>query len=180
MESLQICNSVQNEQQDLHAGWEALCLRVLEIMGDEKLRIAIDQGLVKVNFFEPESLIIQNTIEDLNNAKSYAEALADIIPEFNEDGTELKRSKFIYTIVRDRLNIDWTIIDDQLSELEVTKNADILKNNIRKVVQEYLDNTEQQQYGDNDGDGIMSEEDAYSGKDTSEYGEYGDLGDEEL
>ena len=180
MESLQICNSVQNEQQDLHAGWEALCLRVLEIMGDEKLRIAIDQGLIKVNFFEPESLIIQNTIEDLNNAKSYAEALADIIPEFNEDGTELKRSKFIYTIVRDRLNIDWTIIDDQLSELEVTKNADILKNNIRKVVQEYLDNTEQQQYGDNDGDGLMSEEDAYSGKDTSEYGEYGDLGDEEL
>ena len=165
MESLQICNNIRNEQQDLHDSWERMCLEVLQIMGDDDVRNAIDNGLVKVDFFEPESLIIQNTVDAMSNVKSYAEGLADLIPEFNEDGSEMKRMKFIYGIVKDKLNIDWATIETQLKEISIDQIGSNLDADIRKIVAEYMQNTEQRQYGDQNGDGVVSEDDNISNTD---------------
>lgn len=165
MESLQICNNIRNEQQDLHDSWERMCLEVLQIMGDDDVRNAIDNGLVKVDFFEPESLIIQNTVDAMSNVKSYAEGLADLIPEFNEDGSEMKRMKFIYGIVKDKLNIDWATIETQLKEISIDQIGSNLDADIRKIVAEYMQNTEQRQYGDQNGDGVVSEDDNVSNTD---------------
>lgn len=165
MESLQICNNIRNEQQDLHDSWERMCLEVLRIMGDDDVRNAIDNGLVKVDFFEPESLIIQNTVDAMSNVKSYAEGLADLIPEFNEDGSEMKRMKFIYGIVKDKLNIDWATIETQLKEISIDQIGSNLDADIRKIVAEYMQNTEQRQYGDQNGDGVVSEDDNVSNTD---------------
>lgn len=159
MESLQICNSIRNEQQDLHDSWEAMCLEVLRIMGSEDTQDAIEKGLVKVQFFEPKSLILQNTIDDINNAKNFAEAIADIIPEFNEDGNELKRNKFVYAMVKERTNIDWAFVENELKEIDITQIGDSLEAEVRKIIREYMENIEQQQYGDQNGDGIVTGED---------------------
>lgn len=165
MESLQICNNIRNEQQDLHDSWERMCLEVLSIMGDDDVRNAIDNGLIKVDFFEPESLIIQNTVDAMSNVKSYAEGLADLIPEFNEDGSEMKRMKFIYGIVKDKLNIDWATIETQLKEISIDQIGSNLDADIRKIVAEYMQNTEQRQYGDQNNDGVVSEDDNISNTD---------------
>lgn len=165
MESLQICNSIINEQQDLHDNWERLVLEVLHIMGSEDTQKAIDQNLVKVEFFEPESLIIQNTIEDLNNVKNYAENIADIIPEFNEDGAEIKRSKFIYTFIKDRLNIDWEAMENMMKENAIDQVDDQMQSEIRTVAREYKENTEEREFGEK-----SYEEETL--EDNSDYGEF--------
>ena len=165
MESLQICNSIINEQQDLHDNWERLVLEVLRIMGSEDTQKAIDQNLLKVEFFEPESLIIQNTIEDLNNVKSYAESIADIIPEFNEDGAEIKRSKFIYTFIKERMNIDWEALENMMKENAIDQVDDQMQAEIRTTAREYKDNTEEREFGDKS----YAEETL---EDKSDYGEF--------
>ena len=175
MESLQICNSVRNEQQDLHDAWEAMCLEILRIMGSDATKAAVDNGSIKVAFYEPKSLILQNTIDDLNNAKSEADAIADIIPEFNLDGSEKLRSKFVYRRVKERTNIDWTAIEASLKDIKIDVNYDTLEEEIRKVIQEYMENQQSVIYGDTNNDGMRSEDDRLSG-DHDEYGEYADMG----
>lgn len=159
MESLQICTTIRNEQQDLHDSWEAMCLKVLEIEGDPATRDAVKQGKIKVEFYEPLSLIVQNTVDDLNNAKNYAEAIADVIPEFNIDGSEQKRNKFIYKIVKDRTNIDFTEIEHVLSEIDIDTIPDELEAKIRETIQEYKENIKMNTYGDTNGDGVVSDND---------------------
>ena len=159
MESLQIANMIRNEQQELHDVWEQMCLDILKIMGSEDTRNAVDEGKIEVEFFEPKSLILQNTIEDINNAKTFAEAIADIIPEFNEDGAEKKRSMFIYNIVKDRTNIDWTNYERVLSDIGIETIDDELEANIRKIIQDYMENTKVEQYGDINNDGIVTDDD---------------------
>lgn len=159
MESLQIANMIRNEQQELHDVWEQMCLDILKIMGSEDTRNAVDEGKIEVEFFEPKSLILQNTIEDINNAKTFAEAIADIIPEFNEDGAEKKRSMFIYNIVKDRTNIDWTNYERVLSDIGIETIDDELEANIRKIIQDYMENTKVEQYGDTNNDGIVTDDD---------------------
>lgn len=171
MESLQICNAVRNEQQDLHDNWEAMCLRVLSIMGTDATKSAVDQGMVKVQFYEPKTLILQNMIDDLNNVKSFADALADIIPAFNLDGTEKLRTKFIYRIVKEKSNQDWQFIEELLRSVRVDINADELEELIQKVIQEYKENVEQHQLGDANQDGVVDQDDRLH----SEYGEYSDM-----
>lgn len=165
MESLQICNSVINEQQDLHDPWERLVLEVLRIMGTEDTQKAIDQNLIKVEFFEPETLIIQNTIEDLNNVKNYAENIADIIPEFNEDGSEIKRSKFIFTFIKERMNIDWEALENMLADNAIDQVDDQMLADIRTTAREYKENTEEREFGDKS----YAEETL---EDKSEFGEF--------
>lgn len=171
MESLQICNSVKNEQQDLHDSWEAMCLRVLEIMGTDDTKQAISRGQVTVEFYEPKSLIIQNTIDDLNNAKQYAESMADIIPEFNEETAEYSRSKFIYQIVKEQTNIDWAKFEAILPEIKVIAVGDQLDARIRELVREYMDNIQEEQYGQDNGDstGEEGEEGELTGEDEDMY-----------
>ena len=165
MESLQICNSIINEQQDLHDNWERLVLEVLRIMGSDDTKSAIDQNMISVEFFEPESLIVQNTIEDLNNIKNYAENIADIIPEFNEDGAEVKRSKFIYTFIKDRLNIDWDALENMMKENAIDQVDDQMQAEIRTTARDYKENTEERDFGDKS----YAEETL---SDESEYGEF--------
>jgi len=151
MESLQICNNIKSEQQDLHDSWEAMCLRVLEIMGDSDVREAIGRGQITVEFYEPKSLIIQNTIDDLNNAKTFAESIADIIPEFNEESAEYSRSKYVYQIVKDQTNIDWSRFEAILPEIKIAAVGDQLDAKIRELVREYMDNIQEERYGENNG-----------------------------
>ena len=160
MESLQICNSIKNEQQDLHDAWEAMCLRVLSICGSDQTREAITQGLVEVTFFTPKSLVMQNTIDDLNNAKSYAENIADIIPDFNVENAESKRNKFIYSRIKSMVNLDWTAIDNDIKECAIDSVGDEIESKMQQIIQEYKDNIVEQRYGDENGDGIVTEEDS--------------------
>ena len=171
MESLQICNSIRNEQQDLHDAWENMCLKVLSIMGTEATQKAIEQGMIKVQFYEPKSLILQNTIDDLNNAKSYADAIADIIPEFNMDGSEKRRTKFVYRLVKERTNIDWSFIEDTLEQIKIDVESDNLDEEIEKTKQEYKENVREQVFGDSNSDGVVDQDDQLH----SEYGDYSDM-----
>lgn len=159
MESLQICNSIRNEQQDLHDAWSDMCLEILSIMGTDATQKAVKDGKITVDFYEPKSLIIQNIIDDLNNAKQLAESIADIIPEFNEEGAETKRSKFIYNIIKKRTNIDWGPIEKELAEIGINIIDDELEAEIRKIIREYNENTKEEQYGDSNGDGIVTDDD---------------------
>lgn len=177
MESLQICNAIRNEQQDAHDPWESLCLQVLKIMGTDATKLAIDQDRIKVQFFEPKSLIIQNTIDDLNNAKSLAEAIADIVPEFNEEGAETKRNKFIYRIVKERTNIDWGMIEDVLKDIQIDVLGDDLEAELRKIITEYKENTKTELYGDTNNDRMVDDQDHVT-PEEEQYGEYADMGEE--
>lgn len=172
MESLQICNSIRNEQQDLHDHWEAMCLDILRIMGSDATKAAVEQGMVEVQFYEPKSLILQNTIDDLNNAKSFADAIADIIPQFNMDGSEKKRSKFVYRIVKERTNLDWNFIEETLEEINIDAESDALEEEIEKVKQEYKENSKDVNLLDSNSDGSIDQDDQLH----NEYGEYSDMG----
>lgn len=160
MESLQIANSVRCEQNDLHDPWEAMCLKVLEIMGNEETKNAVKTGLVKVSFFSPKSLITLNSIDDINNAKNFAETIADIIPQFNEEGptTTLMRNKFVEKVVRERSNLDWSLIDTYLEACKLDVVSADLDAKIRSIVAEYMENTEVQQYGDTNNNGMPDDE----------------------
>lgn len=160
MESLQICNSVLNEQQDLHDSWEAMCLEVINIMGTEATRKAIERGQIKVSFFEPKSLILQSINDELNNAKTHAENIADIIPAFNNsENSEIKRNKFIYMAVKEMVNVDWAAYEKMLAEANITSVADEMESDIAKTIQEYKENIKEEQYGDSNGDGIVTDDD---------------------
>lgn len=163
MESLQICNMVRNEQQDLHDGWERMCLEVIKIMGKDETKKAVDRGEIRVKFFEPKSLMLQNSIEDINNAKSYAENIADIIPEFNGENMEQKRSKFVYMMVKEMVNLDWGFFEQMLKEANISAVGDKLEDTIRKIAQEYEENIREEQYGDSNGDGLVTDDDTGTG-----------------
>ena len=164
MESLQICTSVRNEQQDLHDAWEAMCFAILKIMGSDATRTALENGQIEVKFFEPKSLIIQNIIDDINNVKNLAENIADIIPEFNAEDSEQKRSNFIYRVVKTRTNLDFGEFEDILREVNITSIDDSLKTEIAKLIREYMENTKEVQYGDANSDGLA---DGMSGSEIS-------------
>jgi len=176
MESLQICNSVRNEQQDLYDPWCAMCLRVLEIMGNDATKAALDNGQIEIKFFEPKSLIIQNIIDDLNNVKSLAENFADLVPRYNIDGMDGERSKFIYDVVKRNSNLDFSDYEEIVEEAKITAIDDSLLAKISELIREYLENTQERQYGDTTGDGLadggageVSSEDEYgSGMEDSE------------
>lgn len=149
MESLQICISIRNEQQDLLPSWEAMCLRVLEIMGSDRLKDAVKNNQVEVRFYEPKSLIIQNTIDDLNNVKSLAEYIADITPEFNDEGMERARDRFIFDYIASTSNYDFAAVRDLIKEVRIRAvNDSALETKIRELIQSYADNTQEVEYGD--------------------------------
>lgn len=158
MESLQICNAVKSEQNELHDTWEEMCLAILRIMGNDDTINAVNNGLVKVSFFAPRSLIIQNTIDDLNNSKGLAEAIAEIIPEFNADEIDqTKRNKFVYMMVKERTNLDWKYVEDILRECGIDAMGEELENEIRANIKELKDNTQESNYQDVDNDGVVDD-----------------------
>lgn len=66
---------------------------------------------------------------------------------------------FIYNIVKDRTNIDWTNYERVLSDIGIETIDDELEANIRKIIQEYMENTKEEQYGDTNNDGIVTDDD---------------------
>ncbi|MCM1295050.1 MAG: hypothetical protein NC311_05865 [Muribaculaceae bacterium] len=178
MESLQISNSIMNEQQDTIDPWTAMCLEVLRIMGGEEMQSALTNGQIEVKFFEPRSLIVQNMIDDINNAKNAAEALADVIPEFNDEDTDKLRSKFVFEYVIKNCNIDVGLIKEILTDVKidavVTDELDAL---IRQLVRDYKENTKEVDAGEQGGDEFSAD----GGSEGDEYSEEGEgEGDEEL
>lgn len=179
MESLQICISIRNEQQDLHPSWEAMCLRVLEIMGSDALKDAVKNNQIEVRFYEPKSLIIQNTIDDLNNVKSLAEYIADITPAFNDEGMDKTRDQFIFEYIASTSNYDFASVRELIKEVRIRAvNDNALESKIRELIQQYADNTKEVEYGDDtamggyDDTGVDEEEDdemgSYPGADNEE------------
>ncbi|MDE6040112.1 MAG: hypothetical protein K2F99_00905, partial [Muribaculaceae bacterium] len=147
MESLQICISIRNEQQDLHPSWEAMCLRVLEIMGSDALKDAVKNDQIEVRFYEPRSLIIQNTIDDLNNIKSLAEYIADITPSFNDEGMDKTRDRFIFEYISSHSNYDFAEVLNLIKEIRIRSvNDDALESKVRELIQQYQENTKQIEY----------------------------------
>lgn len=154
MESLQICNAVRNEQQDLFDSWEAMCKAVIRIMGNEATVAALDNGQIEIKFFEPKSLIIQNIIDDINNVKSLAENIADIVPRYNIEGTDGERTKFIYDVVKDKSNLDFGDFEKYIEEAKIANIDDAMLMKISELIREYMENTQERQYGDTTGDGL--------------------------
>ena len=148
MESLQISNAVKNEQQDLHDTWERFCLDIVRIMGNDDTKTAVEQGLIKVSFYEPKSLIIQNSIDDLNQAKGLAENLADVIPELNAEGAEARRAAFVWAAIKDNSNIDFSKFEKLLKDVGVSGVGDALEAEIRSIVQAMIANTSTVEYDD--------------------------------
>ena len=165
MESLQICTSIRNEQQDLHDAWANMCLKVLRIMGTDATRAALDNGQIEVSFYEPKSLIIQNTIDDINNVKSLAENIADVIPEFNEEDSEQRRAAFIYQFVKSRTNLDFADIEKMVKETMYMVLDNKMDAEIAATIRNLKDNTKEVQYGDATGDGLP---DGMSGAELSD------------
>lgn len=165
MESLQICTSIRNEQQDLHDAWTNMCLKVLRIMGTDATRAALDNGQIEVSFYEPKSLIIQNTIDDINNVKSLAENIADIIPEFNEEDSEQRRAAFIYQFVKSRTNLDFADIEKMVKETMYMVLDSKMDAEISATIRNLKDSTKEVQYGDATGDGLP---DGMSGAELSD------------
>ena len=148
MESVQICILIMNEQNTLIKAWKKYVLTCLSIEGSDALRDAISSGLVDVKFFAPKSLTLQMSVDEINNAKTYAEALADIIPLFNIDGPEVEamRNEFVFNTVKSNTNIDWSKID--IAELEAKVSAiDLdLQKQIIETIRSYKENTQQRDY----------------------------------
>lgn len=148
MESVQICILIMNEQNTLIKQWKKYVLTCLSIEGSDSLRDAISSGLVDVKFFAPKSLTLQMSVDEINNAKTYAEALADIMPFFNVDGPEIEamRNEFVFNIVKSNTNIDWSKIDIAELEAKVSSIDLELQKQIIETIRSYKENTQHRDY----------------------------------
>ena len=178
MESMQTGTLIRNEQQDLHDSWESMCIEVLRICGSRELRTAIDEDRISVKFFRPKSLILQVLSDEINNAKTHAESVADIIPAFNQDGMESQRNRFVYLMVKDWVNLDWSNIDKLLRNIGIESIADDVEKEIQAEIQKLKDNVSEKTYGDFNGDGVVTDSDSHAPSEESEkYGEFADMSD---
>lgn len=161
-ESLNVAIKIKNEQQDLHPNWEKMCLRILEIMGNDATRDAVNNGQIEVRFFEPKTLIIQAIIDDVNAAKNMAETFADAIPMFNADGMEMHRAEFIYHIVKEKSNYDFTEIEKYLEDLDIDVFGENAKTKLAEIIREMVENIKEEVFGQSkDSDDLTPEEAEY-------------------
>ena len=150
MESTQISNMIRNEQTELLPAFKAMVLKICDIMGSDKLRQAIDNDEIEVEFFSPKSLILKTSTDELNNAKTYADTIADNVPELNTDGANVEklRTRFVYNLIRDRANIDWAFVDKTLQEAKFESQKDVLDSQSASMSQAAIDNMEEKDYDD--------------------------------
>lgn len=158
MESLQIANMVRNEQQDLYDAWKNLCFEVIRIMGNKETVKALERSEIEVSFFEPHTLVTQTIIDDINQAKTYAEGIADLMPELNGENTENKRSKFIFELIKKQVNIDWNMYSDMLIDAGITDIGDEIEREMASVAREYKENTEEREFDPNAADDDLTAE----------------------
>lgn len=145
MESVQICIMIMNEQNELIHSWKKFVLRCLSIEGSDQLKSAIASGLVDVKFFAPKSLTLQMSVDEINNAKTHAEAIADIIPLFNAvDGPEIDamRSEFVFSNVVNNANIDWENVSIIQNDAEISSIDLDLQKQIIETIRAYKENTQ--------------------------------------
>lgn len=149
MESLQIANSIKNEQTDLYPSWRDYCFRIVKIMGNDDTRTAVENGSVKISFYSPKSLIIQNTLEEINNVKNYVESIADILPVFNSDNTDqTERNTFVFMLMKSLINLDWGPIETALKESKIMANEQRIEDLIAQIISGYQENVETRNFGD--------------------------------
>ena len=150
MESTQISNMIRNEQTELLPAFKAMVLKICDIMGSDKLRQAIDNDEIEVEFFSPKSLILKTSTDELNNAKTYADTIADNVPELNTDGANVEklRTRFVYNPMRDRANIDRPLLDKTLREAKFESQKDVLDSQSASMSQAAIDNMEEKDYDD--------------------------------
>ena len=150
MESTQISNMIRNEQTELLPAFKSMVLKICDIMGSDKLRQAIDNDEIEVEFFSPKSLILKTSTDELNNAKTYADTIADNVPELNTDGANVEklRTRFVYNLIRDRANIDWAFVDKTLQEAKFESQKDVLDSQSASMSQAAIDNMEEKDYDD--------------------------------
>lgn len=169
MESLQIVNSIKSEQNDSIRAWEKLVLRVLDIMGEDDTREAIKNGMIKVSFYSPKSLILQTIIDEINNAKSFAETLADAVPELNtENANQNVRNLFIYSQIKEHVNIDWAQVERSIKDAMIANKDLAYQDAISTMDATYQNNTEVRQFGEPSPE--ESEYDDLLGSEEDEYG----------
>ena len=58
------------------------------------------------------------------------------------------------------VNLDWTAIDNDIKECAIDSVGDEIESKMQQIIQEYKDNIVEQRYGDENGDGIVTEEDS--------------------
>lgn len=165
MESTQISNMIRNEQTELLPAFKAMVLKICDIMGSDKLRQAIDNDEIEVEFFSPKSLILKTSTDELNNAKTYADTIADNVPELNTDGANVEklRTRFVYNLIRDRANIDWTFVDKTLQEAKFESQKDVLDSQSASMSQAAIDNMEEKDYDDITQEDLQDEDDMGGG-----------------
>ena len=169
MESLQIVNSIKSEQNDSIRAWEKLVLRVLDIMGEDDTREAIKNDMIKVSFYSPKSLILQTIIDEINNAKSFAETLADAVPELNtENANQNVRNLFIYSQIKEHVNIDWAQVERSIKDAMIANKDLAYQDAISTMDATYQNNTEVRQFGEPSPE--ESEYDDLLGSEEDEYG----------
>ena len=61
--------------------------------------------------------------------------------------------------VKEMVNVDWAAYEKMLAEANITSVADEMESDIAKTIQEYKENIKEEQYGDSNGDGIVSDDD---------------------
>ena len=161
MESTQISNMIRNEQTELLPAFKAMVLKICDIMGSDKLRQAIDNDEIEVEFFSPKSLILKTSTDELNNAKTYADTIADNVPELNTDGANVEklRTRFVYNLIRDRANIDWAFVDKTLQEAKFESQKDVLDSQSASMSQAAIDNMEEKDYDDITQEDLQDEDD---------------------
>lgn len=149
MESVQICILILNEQNTLIDAWKDYVLKCLSIEGSDKLRSAISSGMVDVKFFAPKSLTLQMSVDEINNAKTHAEAIADVIPLFNvADGPEIDamRSEFVFNMIKNNTNIDWSTVDLLENDAKIEAIDIDLQKQIIETIRSYKENTQNRDY----------------------------------
>ena len=171
MESTQISNMIRCEQTELLPNWKDMILNICYIMGSDNLRQAIDNDRVVVEFFSPKSLILKTSTDELNNAKSFADTMADNMPELNTDGENVDklRTQFVYKIIRDKANVDWAFIDKTMQEAKLDAQKDAIEATATSLSQAAINNTEEKDY-DN-----ITEEDLREPDDEEFGGEGGEM-----
>jgi hypothetical protein len=113
----------KNEQNDLQAPWEKMVLAILYAEGSNQLREQIEAGSLEVKFYRPKALMLELTQNEVNNARSFAEALIDLHPVLNgiKDG-DLAKSIAVYEIVKDQVSADLdkyeSIIEEAMTRLK--------------------------------------------------------------
>lgn len=149
MESLQIANNVKNEQADLYPGWKAYCMKILSIMGSDETKAAVKNDMIEISFYEPKSLMVQNTLEEISNVKNYVDAIADLLPIFNGDNADqTNRNVFVYMMMKSMINVDWAVVENALRESKILSVEERLEEKIIELSAGYQEHEEDHDLGD--------------------------------